>query len=520
MSQDPGALKESIRLYYAEFGRDVAALVATELVDKGGFELLLPKLGLIDPLDNSARYHALHAFLKTKGPDALLRKISGLGEDFKIQSADTRSVTSENDRRLTDMALRDARVKKERAAATGAPSGIDPILPPQRGALEPKYPGGYPTPMNPISATPAVQPGAASTPIQPAAANTPIQPGATATPMQPGAAQTPAQASVKVALQTVLPTPGIAPTAPGMPQQWPVLFSGPLRTGTPPLTGYVHEHARVGFIETLRPERHMARSRTPQWHRATHRRRSSWRCGIDFQESSLWQGSPLQDRAPQGLAHEGIYQARRFQAVSTPPVGAWEPEQYHRFQAERRLPFDDLLAMVERKTDMRVVDLGCGTGELTRELHVTLDAAETLGIDNSESMLAKTRGLNDAGLVFRHGDLAQFEIDRPCDLLFSNAALQWVDDHPALLARLCKKIAAGRSTRRPDSLEPRSPVAHACGGVGRYRAIRSRDGRPRPPISCARAGGIRDDPASMWDDFDSLDAARVHPLSAESRERG
>jgi hypothetical protein len=237
MSQDPGALKESIRLYYAEFGRDVAALVATELVDKGGFELLLPKLGLIDPLDNSARYHALHAFLKTKGPDALLRKISGLGEDFKIQSADTRSVTSENDRRLTDMALRDARVKKERAAATGAPSGIDPILPPQRGALEPKYPGGYPTPMNPISATPAVQPGAASTPIQPAAANTPIQPGATATPMQPGAAQTPAQASVKVALQTVLPTPGIAPTAPGMPQQWPVLFSGPLRTGTPPLTG-------------------------------------------------------------------------------------------------------------------------------------------------------------------------------------------------------------------------------------------------------------------------------------------
>jgi trans-aconitate 2-methyltransferase len=129
--------------------------------------------------------------------------------------------------------------------------------------------------------------------------------------------------------------------------------------------------------------------------------------------------------------------------VSTPPVGAWEPEQYHRFQAERRLPFDDLLAMVERKTDMRVVDLGCGTGELTRELHVTLDAAETLGIDNSESMLAKTRGLNDAGLVFRHGDLAQFEIDRPCDLLFSNAALQWVDDHPALLARLCKKIAAG-----------------------------------------------------------------------------
>lgn len=245
MSQDPGALKESIRLYYGEFGRDVAALIATELVEKGGFELLLPKLGLIDPLDNSARYHALHNFLKTKGPDALLRKISGLGEDFKIQSADTRDVTQENDRRLTEMALRDARVKRERAAASNVPAGIDPIRPPQKGALS-AHPGSYPTPMNPVFANPAVQPGAANTPMQPGAANTPAQPGSVATPMQPGgaatpafpgAAQTPAQASVKVALQSVLPTPGMAPAAPGAPQQWPVLYSGPLRPGTPPTTG-------------------------------------------------------------------------------------------------------------------------------------------------------------------------------------------------------------------------------------------------------------------------------------------
>jgi len=239
MSQDPRALKESIKLYYAEFGRDVAAMIATELVDKGGFELLLPKLGLIDPLDNSARYHALHSFLKTKGPDALLRKISGLGEDFKIQSADTRNITSENDRRLTEMALRDARVKKERAAATNAPSGIEPIRPPQQGALSP-HPGGYPTPMSPSFATPAVQPGAAATPIQPSAPANPPQPtppGAASTPGLPGAAQTPAQASVKVSLQSVLPTPDMPPAQPGAPQQWPVLFSGPLRTGTPPTTG-------------------------------------------------------------------------------------------------------------------------------------------------------------------------------------------------------------------------------------------------------------------------------------------
>lgn len=129
--------------------------------------------------------------------------------------------------------------------------------------------------------------------------------------------------------------------------------------------------------------------------------------------------------------------------MSTPTAGAWEPDQYHRFQAERRLPFDDLLAMVERRTDMRVVDLGCGTGELTRELHVTLDAAETTGIDNSETMLAKARDCHEVGLLFKLGNLAEFAPGRPCDLLFSNAALQWVDDHPTLLARLCSQIAPG-----------------------------------------------------------------------------
>ena len=43
----------------------------------------------------------------------------------------------------------------------------------------------------------------------------------------------------------------------------------------------------------------------------------------------------------------------------------WDPDTYHRFQAERRQPFDDLLALVEPVPSGRVVDLGCGTGELT-----------------------------------------------------------------------------------------------------------------------------------------------------------
>lgn len=61
---------------------------------------------------------------------------------------------------------------------------------------------------------------------------------------------------------------------------------------------------------------------------------------------------------------------------------AWNPDQYERFRDERRQPFFDLLALVQRRPSMRVLDLGCGTGVLTRTLHRELLADETLGIDN------------------------------------------------------------------------------------------------------------------------------------------
>jgi trans-aconitate 2-methyltransferase len=88
---------------------------------------------------------------------------------------------------------------------------------------------------------------------------------------------------------------------------------------------------------------------------------------------------------------------------------------------------------------MRIVDLGCGTGELTRELHEQLSASETLGIDSSESMLAKASP--SAGLTFQLGDIAAFQSDRPFDLIFSNAALHWLPDHEHLFTRLVSLLA-------------------------------------------------------------------------------
>src|ERR671917_284386 len=115
------------------------------------------------------------------------------------------------------------------------------------------------------------------------------------------------------------------------------------------------------------------------------------------------------------------------------PPSDWNPEQYGRFHGERAQPFFDLLALVDPRPGMRVVDLGCGTGELTRELHRQLAARETIGIDNSPAMLAKSAPFAGDRLRFEPGDIGAFESEGDYDLVFSNAALQWVPDHEPLL---------------------------------------------------------------------------------------
>lgn len=119
----------------------------------------------------------------------------------------------------------------------------------------------------------------------------------------------------------------------------------------------------------------------------------------------------------------------------------WDPVQYRRFAAERRQPFDDLLSLCRPVPGGTVVDLGCGSGELTAELHRRLGAAETLGVDRSAAMLAEAPA-GVAGLRFARGDIAEFD-GPPVDLVFANASLQWVGDHPALLRRLATAVRPG-----------------------------------------------------------------------------
>lgn len=121
----------------------------------------------------------------------------------------------------------------------------------------------------------------------------------------------------------------------------------------------------------------------------------------------------------------------------------WNPAQYDRFKDERSQPFFDLLDLVQPRPGMTCIDLGCGTGELTAQLHKRLAATSTRGIDSSPAMLAKAAARAAPGLAFSADDIATFEPAGPVDLVFSNAALHWLPDHPRLLARLAGWLKPG-----------------------------------------------------------------------------
>jgi trans-aconitate 2-methyltransferase len=130
--------------------------------------------------------------------------------------------------------------------------------------------------------------------------------------------------------------------------------------------------------------------------------------------------------------------------VTVTPLEGWNPDQYERFFAERRQPFDDLLALCVPVPGGRVVDLGCGTGNLTVELHERMQAVETVGVDSSESMLARAKVNHGdvAGLTFTEGNIETW-LGEGLDLVFANASLQWVDDHLNLLARMRTALGEG-----------------------------------------------------------------------------
>lgn len=121
----------------------------------------------------------------------------------------------------------------------------------------------------------------------------------------------------------------------------------------------------------------------------------------------------------------------------------WDPIQYVKFEKERQQPFFDLESLIKPYPHMRVIDLGCGDGLLTKLLHTHLKADYSLGIDSSPMMLSKARETYVPGVEFQLASIENLGLEQQFDLVLSNAALQWVFGHTNLFVSLVKMLKPG-----------------------------------------------------------------------------
>ncbi len=119
---------------------------------------------------------------------------------------------------------------------------------------------------------------------------------------------------------------------------------------------------------------------------------------------------------------------------------SWDPAQYLRFAGERLRPAVDLLARVPSAAPSTVVDLGCGAGNLAPLILARWPQAKLTGVDSSPEMLAKARA-EYPNAQFVQGDFARWRPAAPVDVLYSNAALHWLDGHQRLIPGLLDAVA-------------------------------------------------------------------------------
>src|SRR5450432_4205337 len=110
---------------------------------------------------------------------------------------------------------------------------------------------------------------------------------------------------------------------------------------------------------------------------------------------------------------------------------AWDPKTYLAFGSERTRAASDLLARIALAAPRRVADLGCGPGNSTALLRARWPDAQIDGIDLSPEMLGEARA-NGIDATFIAANIAEWRPDGLYDVIYSNAALQWLCDHEAL----------------------------------------------------------------------------------------
>ena len=135
----------------------------------------------------------------------------------------------------------------------------------------------------------------------------------------------------------------------------------------------------------------------------------------------------------------------------------WDANLYLQFADERARPAADLIAHIALKTPRRIMDLGCGPGNSTEQLHTRWPQAEITGLDSSAEMLAKACK-NHPDWRWVQADIGGWKAESAFDLVFANASLHWATDHETLFPHLLRQVAPGGALAAQMPAQSDSPA--------------------------------------------------------------
>jgi len=141
----------------------------------------------------------------------------------------------------------------------------------------------------------------------------------------------------------------------------------------------------------------------------------------------------------------------------TTPVKTWDAARYQSRHGYVSAYGESLVSLLDPKPGERILDLGCGSGQLATK--IAESGANVIGLDHSPEMIAEARR-NFPELTFDVADAANFQLSERVDAVFSNAALHWVRNQDAMLAGVYR------------ALKPGGRFVAEMGGHGNIAAIR------------------------------------------------
>lgn len=146
-----------------------------------------------------------------------------------------------------------------------------------------------------------------------------------------------------------------------------------------------------------------------------------------------------------------------------PATTKWNAAEYAANSAVQQAWARELIAKLKLRGDEHILDVGCGDGKVTAEIARSVPRGSVTGVDASQPMIAFAKQTfpvkQNPNLAFRVMDARQLCFAQMFDVVFSNAAWHWVDDHQAILRGVASVLKSG------------GRMVVSCGGKGNAQDV-------------------------------------------------